>query len=89
MKYIGKLKGYSVFTDENMQEPIRTEVKRKFFERLFSMNPFKSTKTVITYVPFKNAVFGNNKIIIHPNLKYILLELIQESKDNNETNYNG
>lgn len=44
-------------------------IKRGFFERLFSLSPFKKFKVVVQSVPKTDIIVNGNTIIAHPAMK--------------------
>lgn len=58
--------GYQVFLDIRLTVPREIQVKRTWFERLFSFSPLVKTKSKWIDVPSMEIILINNKMIMHP-----------------------
>jgi len=75
----GQLQGFTFIMNPNVYDEVRTQVKRVWKERLFSIpwNPFKKTKTTVQHKPMVLVDVGGRVIYCHPDIADEIIEQLE------------
>lgn len=78
------INGYKVMADYNLMDTKTIEVRRTFFDKLFSLSWFTKFKTVILYTPSEKIIINekNHIMIMHPSMVSELRKRLNKEPEN-------